>query len=238
MSRDDLVTGQRGGDATSAWRLCVVAGFIVLALSLYILPKFPADGAGFAAGYGSPVIAFEMARSVADLQAVFGMPDDPDRPRRIAMMDDGNIWDYPFMVAYGAFIFLFLRAAARAGGRSLWLLFALLGLIATGADAVENMILLGLTQDLEAARDIGWLAIPVWLKFFSIMISGAAAGIVIATQGRHFWRVLGGIATLSALTVMVSFADPAAYGALLTLGITVCWVIMLAFAISRARRAA
>jgi len=220
------------------WLHCVLAGLAVLAIAVILMPKFPTDSEGIDPGYGSPVIAFEMARSVADLHAVFGTPDDPERARRIAMMDDGNIWDFPFMIAYGLFIALFLRAAGKASGNTLWYLLATLGIVAGAADAIENNILLGLTADLEAATDIGLLAYPVWIKFFSIMITGVAGGIVVATQGRHFWRILGVVAAASALLVLVGFYDPATYGALLGLGITICWVIMLAFAITRWRQAA
>ncbi|MGD1934652.1 MAG: hypothetical protein ACFB0Z_09140 [Candidatus Phaeomarinobacter sp.] len=220
-----------------SWLECVLAGLAVLIIAIFLMPKFPTDSAGIEPGYGSPVIAFEMARSVADLHAVFGTPDDPERARRIAMMDDGNIWDFPFMIAYGLFIALFLRAAGKASGNSLWYLLAMLGIIAGAADAIENNILLGLTADLEAAKDIGLLAYPVWIKFFSIMTTGVAGGIVIATQGRHFWRILGVVAAASALLVLVGFYDPATYGTLLTLGVTICWVIMLIFAITRWRQA-
>ena len=225
-------------DVRRHWLHCVLAGLAVLAITVVIMPKFPADSAGMEPGYGSPVIAFEMARSVADLHAVFGPPDDPERPRRIAMMDDGNIWDFPFMIAYGAFIALFLRAAGKASGNSIWYLLAMLGIVAGAADAIENTILLGLTADLEAARDISLLAYPVWIKFFSIMITGVAGGIVIATQAKHFWRILGVVAAASALLVLAGFYDPSTYGALLGLGITICWIIMLVFAITRWRQAA
>ncbi len=215
------------------WLHCVLAGVLVLAIAAILMPKFPTDGAGFAPGYGSPVIAFEMARSVADLHAVFGTPDDPARATRIAMMDDGNRWDFVFMVAYGAFVALFLHAAAAASGRTILSLMAMLAITAAAADAVENVILLGITADLEAARDIGLLTYPVWIKFLGLMVTGMAAGMVIATQGRHFWRILGVVAAAGALLVLPAFYDPATYGYLLTLGITVCWTIMLVFAISR-----
>lgn len=220
------------------WLHCVLAGLAVLLIAIFLMPKFPTDSAGIEPGYGSPIIAFEMARSVADLHAVFGTPDDPERARRIAMMDDGNIWDFPFMIAYGLFIALFLRAAGKASGNSIWYLLAMLGIVAGAADAIENNILLNLTADIEAAPDIGLLAYPVWTKFLSIMVTGAAAGIVIATQGRHFWRILGVVATASALLVLPGFYDPATYGAPMGLGITICWIIMLIFAITRWRQAA
>jgi hypothetical protein len=220
------------------WFHSVLAGLAVLLIAIFLMPKFPTDSAGIEPGYGSPIIAFEMARSVADLHAVFGTPDDPERARRIAMMDDGNIWDFPFMIAYGLFIALFLRAAGKASGNTIWYLLAMLGIVAGAADAIENNILLGLTADIEGAPDIGLLAYPVWIKFFSIMITGVAGGVAIATQGRHFWRILGVVAAASALLTLPAFYDPATYGALLTLGVTICWTLMLIFAITRWRQAA
>ena len=67
-----------------AWRITAALGLGVAAVAALLLTLFPTTGAGYAAGFGEPVFAFEMARSVEDLQAVFGGLSDPDRADRLA----------------------------------------------------------------------------------------------------------------------------------------------------------
>lgn len=216
----------------SMWRLCVAAGLAVIVIGLITMAQFPTDGAGYDPGLGSPIYAFEMARSPADLIAVFGTIDDPARAERIAAMDAGNLWDYPFMLAYGLFIALFFGAAAKQSGRRIWWVFGLLGIVAAMSDAVENQILLGLTADLEAARNLDLLAYPVWIKFLSLMIAGVGAGLfLIAHNTGPIWLVLGTLATLGALCVAAGYWSPTDYAVLMGNGLTICWVIKLSYAV-------
>lgn len=212
------------------WALAALLGAAVAAFGLYILDAFPQERLAYPEGYGAPVYAFEMARTKADLIAIFGTPDDPERATRIAQMDRGNLLDYPFMVLYGLFIAAFFRAAARQSGAKVWLVFAGLGIAAALADGIENQILLGLTADLEAAPNLALLTYPVWFKFLSLMVCGVAAGLFIVRQPGLVWTVLGALAALAPLTTIPAFIDPPSYAALIGTGATVCWVIKLIFA--------
>ena len=65
-------------------------------------------------------LCFEFARVPQDLINLFVTVDDPERMRRMAMMDAGNRWDFLFMTIYGMFGVFFDVAAARNGSK-LWI---------------------------------------------------------------------------------------------------------------------
>ena len=218
------------------WGLVVACGAAVAALSVVMFPLFPSEGAGYPKGLGSPVFAFEMARSAADLTLIFGDPSDPARAARIAAMDRGNLADYAFLVAYGAFIFTFFTAVRRATGRAGWAAFAALGIVAAASDAVENLILLGLTSDLAGAPLIGWLPLPVWAKFFSLMAAGLGLSVFLVTRKDNLWALLGMLALVGSLVVPLAFVSPLDYATYVGRGITVVWLTQLAYA-ARAWRA-
>src|SRR3546814_17684192 len=75
---------------TRAWYGALAFGIATLLFGIKLAAAFPATGAGFADGYGSPVIAFEFVRGQAALLAVFGPESDPMQVARLAAMRAGN----------------------------------------------------------------------------------------------------------------------------------------------------
>ncbi|MFT4627740.1 MAG: hypothetical protein ACI8PZ_006427 [Myxococcota bacterium] len=215
-----------------AWRITAALGLGVAAVAALLLTLFPTTGAGYPPGFGEPVFAFEMARSVDGLQAVFGDLSDPERVARIASMDRGNLGDLLFMAVYGPFVASFFVAIHRAGGSRGWLVFAALGLFAAACDAVENSILLGLTADLEGGAGLAVLPVPVWLKFGALMLCGVAGGVYVAGRG-GLWGLLGGSAAVGALAVAAAFTAPDQHGWMVGIGLGIGWLVQLAYAVRR-----
>ncbi len=221
-----------------AFRISLAGALLVAALAAPLFQIFPATGAGYAEGYGDPVYALEMARSPADLIAVFGEAEDPERANRIEAMDRGNRLDLLFALAYGLFLAAFcrgVRSEVGARGQTFWLVMSLLGVAAALSDLIENAILLRLTTDLEGAPGIEWLAYPVWLKFSAIAAVGfAASAYLMGTRHTVAWRCAGVVALLGCFTVPIGAVDPARFGYLMGSGITLCWLVLLAYAGRRA----
>lgn len=213
------------------WIVVVVLGLGIIALAGPVLGAFPETAHTPTPGYGAPIYAFEMAKTPADLIAVFGPEDDPLRPERIAQMDRGNLWDFPFMATYSLFMALFFYAAWKGSNQKMWLVFAGIGLLAGCADAIENMILLNLTSNLAEAPNIQWLGIMVWTKFLAIMVCISAAGAHLIKQRSILWKALGICSLLGGLTIFAGFLSPTEYGYLIGNGTTLGWVAMLLFAI-------
>ncbi len=215
------------------WMAVVVFGFGIIALAGPVLGAFPETTHTPSPGYGAPIYAFEMAKTPADLIAIFGPQDDPLRPERIAQMDRGNLWDFPFMATYSLFMALFFFALWKGSSKKIWLLFASIGLLAGCADAIENMILLNMTSDLAGAPHIQWLGVMVWTKFLSIMVCITAAGAHLLAQKQLLWKALGVCSILGGLTLFIGYLSPAEYGYLMGSGTTLGWIAMLLFACYR-----
>ena len=192
---------------------------------------FPSSGAGYESGYGLPVFAFEFARSAEDLRLVFGSADDPHRLERIAAMVKGTVWDFGFLVLYGGFIFLFFLAVAKTSKRKTWLVFAVLGVLAAISDGAENIILLGLLDDLEAAKNLSFLHFPVLIKFSLLMVCGVGAGGYLMMANRRVWVVFGVLAIGGALVILPALVAPQNYGQYVSSGITLCWVFQLIYSV-------
>jgi len=212
------------------WKLCALLGLATAVCGLLLMPVFPATGAGYLAGYGEPVFAFEFARSVPDLLLVFGAPDDPARAGRILDMVHGTYWDFGFLLIYSGFIYTFFLAAFNSTGTQVWRVFAVLGIVAGLADIVENIVLLGLMADIETARYLPVLPFPVYAKFIAITLCGLGVGAYLLGTRKPVWMVLGGLAIIGALAGVPGLVAPQDYGQYVGSAVTVFWVIQLAYA--------
>ena len=91
-------------NAKNMWISCAVFGVILTVLGTIMIDYFPSTAHNISDGFGGPVFAFEMAKTPEDLINVFGPEGDPLRTERIAQMDKGNLWDFPFMLIYALFM--------------------------------------------------------------------------------------------------------------------------------------
>src|SRR3546814_18720348 len=76
---------------TRAWYGALAFGIAALLFGIRLAATFPATGAGFADGYGTPVIAFEFARGQAESLALFGPESDPLQVSRLAPMRQRSV---------------------------------------------------------------------------------------------------------------------------------------------------
>ena len=217
---------------TRWWYAAFTAGIATLLFSLHLGRVFPAEAAGIHPGYGAPVIAFEFARSEADLFAVFGTSADPLQVARLAAMRAGNEQDYLFMLLYAGF----LASGCFALWRELrlrWLLAAtLLPVFAALCDAYENWLLF----DIQAAFTLGdyspamaSLPWPVAAKFLALTLTNAALGYAMVQMGR-WWQFAGTLILIPCLATIMALIAPAAFGWTLTAAIGAGWFALLATA--------
>ncbi|HTE39430.1 MAG TPA: hypothetical protein VK629_01290 [Steroidobacteraceae bacterium] len=137
----------------TAYRISLAAGLAVLLLTIVsvLLPP-PTLCGGLREGY-APIVAFELARSVADLQALFGAQEGVCRGGVVAAMDRVNWIDvFLYIPFYGSFL-IFFFIGARSGTRPRLALWAVsIVAISCLADYVENFWLFRITEhpDFEA----------------------------------------------------------------------------------------
>ena len=97
----------------AAFRISFAAGLLVLAVTLFSLTQPPVQPCGNLPQNYAPIIAFELARSPADLEAIFGNePEQWDSSCRalvVQAMDAINLVDVlVYIPVYGVFMAFFV----------------------------------------------------------------------------------------------------------------------------------
>ncbi|MFN2151762.1 MAG: hypothetical protein ACK2T5_09220, partial [Anaerolineales bacterium] len=148
-------------------------GIAVIFVSVINLMVFPQTLPGQIEGIRSPIIAFEFAETVAEINTLFGSAGSPERANMVRQMNQGNTLDYLYMLLYSGFLFSFSWTAAKQSGKKWLYLGAVLAVLALLGDALENVQLLTITANLEsgdfgdALARLHWLT---WLKWGSLAL--------------------------------------------------------------------
>jgi hypothetical protein len=216
----------------AAFRISFAAGLLVLAVTLFSTTQEPVRPCGNLPQNYAPIIAFELARSPADLDAIFGNgpPDDSCRAYVVEMMDAINLVDVlVYIPVYGVFMaFFFLGMRGRHA--SLGTLGFRIALLAALGDYAENACLMNLTPQLDPASM--WFALLPWatgIKWLGLGVAGAiAAAIYVKSTGARVWNYLAALLCVAAfLSTAAAIAVPAMFGPLVSLGVGLSWLVYL-----------
>ena len=225
--------------ARTAFRFSLAAGLIVLALSVFSMLQPPPQPCGSLPKDYAPIIALELARTQADLDAVFGSTEGTCRTAMIEKMDAINWIDaLLFVPIYGAFLLFFFTGMrerdlrlGNAGIAASWI--AILG------DYFENTCLMQLTPSLDATSV--WFTLLPWatgIKWLALGIGcGLAAALLATRPPRNV--VLSLLCVPGLLVSAMTLIDPARFGPSLSLAIGLGWLaFLIVAAIGSFRRAA
>src|SRR5262245_41179719 len=143
----------------AAFRISLAAGLLVLAVTLLSATQEPVRPCGNLPQNYAPIIAFELARSDADLAAIFGTAE-PCRSTAVERMDAINLVDVlVYIPAYGVFMaFLFLGLRSRHA--ALATLGFRISVVAALGDFAENACLMNLTPALDPSSI--WFTLLPW----------------------------------------------------------------------------
>jgi hypothetical protein len=204
----------------------------MLALAAGLTLLFPSRIGPLPDGMHTPILAFELACSQAEIESMFGAPRTPQRSAWRRAMDLGNYADFLFLVAYGAFCVTFSRALAASGDRAAELGRSLAPLPSL-MDVLENLQLLAITRALggDYATALSRLQFFTWCKWVLLAL-------LCTTWIPSLWSrgVLGRVAAvLAAFTLGVTalaFATRGIAAELMALGsaVTMCVALLLAAA--------
>jgi hypothetical protein len=217
-----------------ALRVTVAAAVVVLGLAVTSMAMGPPKPCGDLPASYPPIIAFELARTGADLHALFGEGPGPCRDAMVAAMDRTNVLDLAlFIPAYGTFLLAWFLGRRR--GR-LATVGVALAAIAVAFDLLENLCLLGLTPAIDPSS--AWLARLPWAtggKWLALGAAALLAGVALVDRGRL--RQLGAaLCALAAIDTVAALAAPATFGPSLGLTVGLAWLVMLLDAVARLRR--
>ena len=210
---------------TTATRISLAAALLLLAVVIYSALQ-PAMGVcgGLDPTY-QPIIAFELARSVADLHAIFGAAPGTCREALTAQFAFLNTGDnLLFIPLYGVFlVFFFLgmrhTKLARAG--------AILVIAACLADYIENACLfrIAINPDVQSPA-LSLLPWATGVKWMGLAIAGAIGGIILSRRGGWRW-IVAGLCFAGAVLVTLAIIDPHNFGRFASNGVTISWVVFL-----------
>ena len=213
----------------AAFRISFAAGLLVLAVTLFGATQQPVQPCGNLPQNYAPIIAFELARSTADLEAIFGT-QEPCRSGVVERMDAVNLVDVlVYIPAYGvfmAFFFLGMRGRHAALG-TLGFRFAV---VAALGDYAENACLMNLTPQLDPASV--WFTLLPWATGIKWLGLGAAAAIAAAiyvkSSSARVWNYLAALLCAAAfVSTVAAMAAPAMFGPLVGLGVALSWLAYL-----------
>lgn len=190
---------------TSLQKLAAVAAVLMVAYTVFLGTLFPRS-ADLPAGYSTPIMAFEFAKTPADVAFLAG--DTPAAIANRTAMDAGNTYDMVYPIFYGGLLALFLLQFAKAGEgtarKIAWVGFAF-ALLTIPTDMYENVVLLSVTKALASGQgaEVALSALPVatWAKWAAIALSQAAlaycfirqrawvGGVVCAASSASIWMI-------------------------------------------------
>jgi hypothetical protein len=213
----------------AAFRISLAAGLLVLAVTLLSATQEPVRPCGNLPQNYAPIIAFELARSADDLQAIFGV-QEPCRSAVVQRLDAINLVDVlVYIPSYGvfmAFFFLGMRSRHAALG-TLGLRIALSAVL---GDYAENLCLMSLTPAVDPSSI--WFALLPWatgVKWLALGVAGAiAAAIYLQSKGARAFNIVAALMCVAAFcSAAAAIAVPARFGPTVGLGIGLSWLAYL-----------
>lgn len=222
----------------AAFRISLAAGLLVLAVTVMSALSEPPRPCGTLPQNYAPIIAFELARSAADLEAIFGTTE-PCRAAMIERMDAVNVVDVlVYIPVYGAFMaFFFLGMRGR--NAALGTLGFRISIVAILGDYAENLCLMSLTPALDPTSV--WFALLPWataVKWLALGVAAAIAAVIyFRAAGARVLNIFAGLVCAAAfLSTVAAMAMPAQFGPLVGLGVGLSWLVYLFTAAAAAWR--
>jgi len=217
----------------AAFRISLAAGLLVLAVTLLSALQEPVRPCGNLPQNYAPIIAFELARSATDLEAIFGKSGpllERCGAEAVLRMDAINLVDVlVYIPSYGVFMaFFFLGMRSRHA--ALGTLGLRIALVAALADYAENLCLMSLTPAVDPSSI--WFALLPWatgVKWLGLGVAGAiAAAIYLQSTGARTFNIVAALMCIAAfLSTAAAIAVPAEFGPTVGLGVGLSWLAYL-----------
>jgi len=223
-----------------AWLLCVVFGVAVAAVFAWFAAVIPTQTCTGRQPRGtSAFLAYQLARTTADVEAIFGPEGDPCRAAMVASLNLANTMDLvAFIAIYSGFAACFFLALKRSGSEGI----ARIGFVAVVftlvCDVLETSMQLYITSSLPGSvTSLVFLTIGNTGKLLGLGIVGVCAGAAMLARGGLLGRLTGAACFVGALMVVIGLNYfPAQPG--ISVGTTLLWLAMWLYAAMAAVRGA
>jgi len=204
-------------------------GLAVILVSVISLIVFPQTSPGQIEGLRTPIIAFEFAETVEEINTLFGPDGSAERATMVRKMDQGNMLDFLYMLLYSGFLVSFAVAANKQRPMGLWLVAVGLALLALVGDVLENLQLFQITNNLESGEFVDSLTRLhwfTWLKWGSLAFYFLVIGTWFLGNGR-FGKVIAAVAELTFLLGLFAFVARGFITEIFTLSVALTFLLMI-----------
>lgn len=222
------------------WILCVLFGAGVLGFVAWFGGVIPTRTCSGMLPQGvSALLVYQLSRTPADIEAVFGAAGEPCRAAMIAAMDRANTVDLlGFIPTYTAFLACFFLALRRGATETVARIGLATVLTAALFDVLETATQLHITTQLPGGTtSLLLLTIGSRGKFLGLAVIGICAGLAMFVRGKLVGRAAGVLCIAGGLMVIAGLASVPARAAL-SAGNAVAWILMLLYAVQAALRRA
>jgi hypothetical protein len=215
------------------FRLARTLGAVLLVVTVALLVVLPGPGHAGATppGMRTPILVFELARTRAEVEALFGPPGSLFRAELVRRMDLGNAIDFLFMPLYGGLLAVVALALGALHGRR-YRLAAALSVFAVTCDALENAQLFAITRALGGDYDaaLARLRVFTWLKWGTLAFCMAWLGPALL-RGTRLERVVGALGILVGTLAIGAYLDRALFAEAFALSVSLAflglWIVAL-----------
>lgn len=210
-------------------------GFAALAMTLFLTAISPKEVGPLPQGFITPVLAFEFAQTESEVLQLFRSPSVAEA------MDRVNRWDFLYILLYGTFLAVFDLACARESGNRLCVAAAVLAMIIVAADALENVVLLGLSY--RTTLDGGYLGdlllrlrLYTWVKWGGLAAYFLLLWPYFQNQRGTLARIMTLLTILPTLLALWSLLRRGTANELMALAIGLMFLLVTVYAWMRAVR--
>lgn len=206
-------------------------GIAVILVSLLSLTVFPQSSPGQIEGIRTPIIAFEFAETVEEINTLFGLSGSLERADMVRKMDQGNTLDFLYMLLYSGFLISFAIGANKQRPMQLLIMAVGLALLALVGDVLENLQLFQITNNLASGNFVDSLTRLhwfTWLKWGSLMFYFLVIGVWFWGNGR-FGKIIAAVADLTFLLGLFALITRGFITELFTLSVAFTFLLMIIF---------
>ena len=214
--------------AQATWRQArwAVAALLAVVVAGALAPK--PQPCGDLDPHYAPILAFEFARSVPDLHALFGPAPGLCRAAVTTALARVNWADcLLFIPIYGAFLILSLRAVGGTASawtrRAMWAV-----LLACLADYAENACLFAIADAPDfASPALTALAWATGAKWLLLAVVGVVSGVLVTRHHPRLRVPVVSACVAGAAVVVAVQVDPAVWGRWASAGVAVGWLVLV-----------
>jgi hypothetical protein len=206
-------------------------GLSVIAMSIVLLFIFPSKAPSLPEGFITPIIAFEFIQSPDEVFQMFGGADLAVQNKMVDAMDLGNRLDYVYMCLYSMFLLLFSTTCAKIAKKPYYYAGAVIALAVLAGDAMENIQLLGITENLSTGDIepfLGLLYLFTWIKW-----GGLALVFLILSpwffKGGLFSKTIGALAIVSFILGIAAFLHRSIINEIFALSVALMFILMIIY---------